>query len=74
LADSVERTFAILPADAVVFRRDARLMRGHPASAYEDALIGATASLHDLTVVSRNVSDFRAFGVSVLDPLASSGR
>jgi toxin FitB len=69
-ADQVERTFAILSADAAVFRRHARLMQGHPASVYEDALIGATAALHDLTVVTRNVADFRAFGVSVLDPFA----
>jgi toxin FitB len=71
-ADRVEKTFAILAADAAIFRRHARLMRGNPGSVYEDALIGATASLHNLTVVTRNVVDFRAFDVTVLDPFAYS--
>lgn len=33
-----------------------------------DALIGATAAVHDLTVVTRNESDFERFGVRVLNP------
>ncbi|QGH70222.1 type II toxin-antitoxin system VapC family toxin [Pseudactinotalea sp. HY158] len=35
-----------------------------------DALIGATASVHGLTVVTRNVQDFQPTGVAVLDPWA----
>jgi len=34
----------------------------------EDALIAATAAIHDLTVVTRNVRDFKLFGVPVLNP------
>ena len=33
-----------------------------------DGLIAATAHVHDLTVVTRNVADFRRFGVSVINP------
>jgi len=33
-----------------------------------DGLIAATAQEHDLTVVTRNVKDFAAFGISVLNP------
>ena len=33
-----------------------------------DGLIAATAAVHHLTVVTRNVSDFRRFDVSVFDP------
>jgi hypothetical protein len=33
-----------------------------------DGLIAAAAAIHHLTVVTRNVSDFRRFDVSVLDP------
>lgn len=33
-----------------------------------DSLIGATASLHGLTVVTRNVRDFDGLGVPVLNP------
>lgn len=33
-----------------------------------DALLAATALHHDLTVVTRNTSDFEAFGVTLLNP------
>ena len=36
-----------------------------------DALIAGTAMANDLSVVTRNVSDFEALGVDVLDPWAS---
>jgi hypothetical protein len=35
-----------------------------------DALIAATARVHDLTVVTRNVKDFELAGVQVLNPFA----
>jgi hypothetical protein len=35
-----------------------------------DALIAATAQVHGLTVVTRNVKDFELAGVQVLDPFA----
>lgn len=37
----------------------------------EDALIAATASVHGLTVVTRNRRDFEPFGVPTLDPFAT---
>jgi toxin FitB len=33
-----------------------------------DALIAATASVHGMTVVTRNVNDFKRTGVEVLNP------
>lgn len=33
-----------------------------------DALIAATALVHGLTVVTRNVSDFKSSGVSLINP------
>jgi toxin FitB len=37
-----------------------------------DALIAATAQVHGLTVVTRNVKDFELAGVQVLDPFAET--
>ena len=34
----------------------------------EDAMIAATARVHGLQVVTRNVRDFKEFGVSVMNP------
>jgi predicted nucleic acid-binding protein len=38
-----------------------------------DALIAATARVHGLTVVTRNVKDFELAGVPVLNPFAGTG-
>ena len=35
-----------------------------------DALLAATARVHDLTIVTRNVRDFRRVPVRVLNPMA----
>jgi predicted nucleic acid-binding protein len=37
---------------------------------YEDAMIAATARVHGLTVVTRNVADFKSFKVLLLNPFA----
>jgi predicted nucleic acid-binding protein len=39
---------------------------------YEDAMIAATAKVHKLTVVTRNVADFKQFGVTVLNPFVAA--
>ena len=38
-----------------------------------DALIAATALVHGMTVVTRNVADFRAAKVGLIDPWGGSG-
>ena len=58
----------IIPADAAIFRRWARLMHGRSDHHLEDALIAATALTHDLTVATRNTKDFQPFGVSLVNP------
>jgi predicted nucleic acid-binding protein len=57
----------ILPVDAVVAQRCARLHIPDPR-AERDALIAATALVHGMTVVTRNVNDFAATGVKLLNP------
>lgn len=66
--DELVAAFPILPADASVFRRWARLMHKRSGDHIEDALIAATALVHGLTVVTRNVKDFKPFGVPLIDP------
>lgn len=61
-------TYNILPMDASVFRRWAKLMNGRSDHLAEDAMIAATALIHDLTVVTRNIKDFAPFGVKTFNP------
>ena len=65
IADS----YNVLPADATVFRTWARLMHRKSATISEDAMIAATAKVHGLTVVTRNVSDFKNLEVRILNPI-----
>ena len=57
----------ILPVDAAVALRCAHLHVPDKANE-SDALIAATALVHGLTVVTRNVSDFTCSGVAVINP------
>jgi predicted nucleic acid-binding protein len=66
--ERVAGTFNVIPMDAQAFRVWARLMHKASNTLYEDAMIAATARVHKLTVVTRNVSDFKQFGVTVLNP------
>ncbi len=62
--------YNVLPMDAEAFRAWARLMHRKSDTLYEDAMIAATAQVHGLTVASRNVADFKAFGMEVFNPFA----
>lgn len=70
--DSVLPAFEdrILPVELAVVRRCAALHVPDPHSD-RDALIAATALVHGLTVVTRNIGDFLRTGVPVLDPWQS---
>lgn len=72
LDDNVIPAFGdrLLPVDRRVVVRAAALHVPDPAP-FRDALIGATAAEHGLTVVTRNARDFERFaGLSVLNPWA----
>jgi Predicted nucleic acid-binding protein, contains PIN domain len=56
-----------LPVDAAVALRCASLHVPDPCSE-RDAFIAATALVHGMTVVTRNVGDFHATGVRLLNP------
>ena len=57
----------ILHIDAAVAQRCASLHVPDPR-AERDALIAATALVHGMTVVTRNIADFRLTGVTLLNP------
>ena len=66
--DLVAASYIVLPMDGPAFRQWAQLMHKRSSDLIEDAMIAATASVHGLTVVTRNVRDFERLGISVLNP------
>jgi len=66
--DQVCNTFNILSMDGLAFRCWAQLMHRQSDTLYEDAMIAAMAKVHQLTVVTRNVADFKHFEVPLLNP------
>jgi len=69
LDDHVLTTFSgrVLPVDTAVARRSAALHVPDPRP-IRDGLIAATALIHGMTVVTRNVADFEPTGVPLLNP------
>ena len=57
----------ILPVDTAVAQRSATLHVPDPQP-LRDGFIAATALVHSLVVVTRNVADFKASGVRLLNP------
>ena len=63
-----ERTLVV---DTAVARFCARLHVPDPRNE-RDALIAATAAVHGMTVVTRNITDFAPMGVQTLNPWAEA--
>jgi toxin FitB len=57
----------ILAVDLAVARLCAQLHVPNPKSE-RDAIIAATAIVHGMTIVTRNVADFQATGVALVNP------
>lgn len=70
-ADQVGASYNVLPMDTATFRLGAKLMHRQSNTVYEDAMIAATALVHKLTVVTRNVRDFERFQVPVFNPFGN---
>lgn len=66
--EDVSRTYNVLSMDAAAFRAWARRMHRKPEGLIEDAMIAATALVHGLTVATRNVRDFQALRVPIVNP------
>ena len=69
LVETVHPAFErrILPMSAEVATRCARLHVPDPIP-FRDGLIAATALVHGMTVATRNVADFAATGVALVNP------
>lgn len=57
----------ILPVDSAVARRSASLHVPNPRP-FRDSLIAATALVHRMTLATRNIADFKASGVNLVNP------
>jgi predicted nucleic acid-binding protein len=66
--DSIAVSYNVLPMDGGAFRCWGKLMHGKPADLIADAMIAATAAVHNLTVVTRNLRDFERLGVPAFNP------
>lgn len=64
----LSETYNVIDVTASVFRRWAQLMHRRADHHLEDALIGATALVFDLRVVTRNTADFEDLGVDLINP------
>ena len=71
--DQVLASYGVLPMDAPTFREWARLMHRPSETITEDAMIAATARIHRLTVVTRNVRGFAQLGVGFHNPFEGVG-
>lgn len=74
LEDQVLPAFAerILPVDTAVARRSATLHVPDPRPV-RDALIAATALVHKLSIVTRNVADFAPTETKIINPWEEAG-
>jgi toxin FitB len=60
--------YDVLPMDALAFREWARLMHRRSNLLSLNAMIAAIAKTRGLTLATRNTSDFKTFGVTLVNP------
>jgi toxin FitB len=70
--DLISDTYNVIPMDAAAFRQWAIFMHRRSDALSEDAMIAATAKIHQLTVVTRNVADFKVLGAAVINPFTTA--
>jgi predicted nucleic acid-binding protein len=71
--DQLANALEVLTLDALVMREWARLMQRRSNTLSEDAMLAATAQVHGLQMVTRNVADFEALGLACLNPFTFNG-
>ena len=68
--DKLENQYDILAMDAACFREYSRLVQRKHSHVVEDGMIAAIARVHDLTIATRNETDFRQFDVPLFNPFS----
>ena len=58
----------VLPMDAQLFREWGHIKHRRSNTLIVDAMIAATARVGGMTIATRNVDDFQALGVAVINP------
>lgn len=66
--DQLAESYQLLAMDSSCFREWARLMEGRPDGLLEDAMIAATARVHQLIVATRNERDFAHLDTEIKNP------
>ncbi len=66
--DQLAASYQILPMDTPCFREWGRIMDRKANRLLEDAMIAATARVHQLIVATRNEVDFSQLDVRILNP------
>ncbi len=66
--DRIASSYGVIAFDHDMARLWARLLHGRSSALAEDAMIAATALRRGLTVATRNIRDFRPFGVPTINP------
>ena len=66
--DTVVDQVQLLMMDEACFREWARIMQHKTGDLAIDGMIAATARVHELIVATRNESDFKQFGVEIVNP------
>jgi predicted nucleic acid-binding protein len=71
--DTIRQLYAerIIPLDEAMAAMAGEFMGRHQMTV-EDAMIGATAKARSLILVTRNIRDFRAAGIELVDPWSGS--
>ncbi|HWG19031.1 MAG TPA: type II toxin-antitoxin system VapC family toxin [Terracidiphilus sp.] len=70
--EEINGSWQVISIDAAIAREWGRLMERKSKVLFEDAMIAATARIHGLIVVTRNVKDFKKFGVRILNPFLNN--
>ncbi len=71
-ADQLAASYQILPMDTPCFREWGRIMDRKADRLLEDAMIAATARVHQLIVATRNEGDFSQLDVRILNPFKTN--